>query len=157
MKCVDDNLQINKVNMETVVAGIDPCGTRYRDKHGIECQNIYRRTIGRAEECGMKVNGAKTTMLCVSGAQSDQARAHIRGRDGEEVRSGPSMKALWYHLSSKPGAHAHVKALEKRMKGNTRSSTTFGRQGSPSRSWRRCTGPACFPRPTTAKWFIIQL
>ena len=63
----------------------------------------------------MKVNGAKTTMLCVSGAQSYEARSHIRERDGDELRSGQSMKALGYHLSSKPGAHAHVKALEKRM------------------------------------------
>ena len=70
----------------------------------------------RAEEQGMKVNGAKTTMLCISGAQSYQARSHILGRNWEEVRSGPDMKVLGYHLFSGPGAHAHVKDLEKRMR-----------------------------------------
>ena len=55
-------------------------------------------------------------MICISGAQSYEARSHIRGLDGDEVRSGPSMKALGYHLSPRPGVHAHVRALEKRIR-----------------------------------------
>ena len=52
----------------------------------------------------MKVNGAKTTMICVSGAMSYTARSHIYGSDGGEVRSGEEMKVLGYHLSSRMGA-----------------------------------------------------
>ena len=64
----------------------------------------------------MKVNGAKTTMICVSGAQSYQSRSHIYGSDGEVVNSGDSMKVLGYHLSPRAGADAHVAALCKRIR-----------------------------------------
>ena len=74
-KYVDDNLLVNRVNMETAAVGrdadacVDGPGA-YWDKHGIECQNGFRRVVRRAEEKGMKVNGAKTLMLCISGATS---------------------------------------------------------------------------------------
>ena len=64
----------------------------------------------------MKVNGAKTTMLCMSGAVSYQARAHIYGRDGDRVESGSAMKILGFPLSDRPGVHAHVAVLTKRMR-----------------------------------------
>ena len=115
LKYVDNNLQLNKVNMDTAAVGRDG-EARFKDKHGIACQNTYRRVIRRAEECGMKVNGAKTTMICVSGTQSYQARSHIFGADGDIVRSEPSMKVLGYHLSSRPGAHAQVEALCKKIR-----------------------------------------
>ena len=64
----------------------------------------------------MKVNGSKTAMTCISGAQSYQARAHILQAGGEEVRSGPTMKVLGFHFSSSPTAHAHIKALCRRVR-----------------------------------------
>ena len=67
-KYVDDNLQVHRVNMETAGRGRDP--DPFRDKHAVACQNVFRRTIRRAEERGMRVNEAKTAMVCVSGAQS---------------------------------------------------------------------------------------
>ena len=64
---------------------------------------------------GMKVNGKKTAMMNVSGAQSYAARAHIMA-GGETIRSGGEMKVLGFHFSSSPTVHAHVGALEKRMR-----------------------------------------
>ena len=61
LKYVDDNFQLNKVNMETAMRGDD--GLKYRDKHGLACQNVYRRTVRRAEERGMRVNANKTACL----------------------------------------------------------------------------------------------
>ena len=54
-KYVDDNLQLNRVNMEAAVVGRDERGV-YRNKHGIQCQNEFRSLVRRAEERGMKVN-----------------------------------------------------------------------------------------------------
>ena len=101
LKYVDDHLQLNKVNMETVFASQDSLGD-YRDKHGIVCQNNYRRVVRRAKERGMQVNAGKTVMICSSGAQSYVPRSHIFGRDGNRISSGHNMKVLGYHLSSRP-------------------------------------------------------
>ena len=115
-KYVDDNLQVNTVNMETAQRGEDS-GGNYRDKHVVECQNTFRSTIRKAESKGMKVNAAKTAMLCLSGAQSYSARSHIFSSDGAEVNSGPKIKVLGFHFSSSPTAHVHVEALGKRIRG----------------------------------------
>ena len=64
----------------------------------------------------MKVNKAKTTMVCVSGAQSYTARSHILTADGDRVESGESMKVLGFHLSNKANVHAHIDVLCKRLR-----------------------------------------
>ena len=84
--------------METAVYGRDEKG-KYRDKHGIECQNSYRTIVWRAEERGMKVNHAKTSMLCSSGAQSYDARSHIFDGGGAVISSGGQMKVLGFLLA----------------------------------------------------------
>ena len=68
-KYVDDNLQVNRVNMETAVYGRDMEG-KFRDKHGIQCQNSFRKVVRRSEQRGMKVNASKTAMICMSDSQS---------------------------------------------------------------------------------------
>ena len=78
--------------------------------------NCLPEHLQEAEECGMKVNGAKTSMICISEAQSYQARSHIFGREGDIVISGPSMKVLGYHLSPRAGAHTHIAALCKKIR-----------------------------------------
>ena len=58
LKYVDDNLQIDKICMET--------GTqdgRRRVKHAVQCQNLFRGIIAKAESRGMKVNSSKTALL----------------------------------------------------------------------------------------------
>ena len=64
----------------------------------------------------MRVNEDKTTMVCVSGAQSYEARSHIYSADGKKIESVKEMKVLGYHLSDRPTAHAHVAALSKRIR-----------------------------------------
>ena len=113
-KYVDDNLQVFRINMETAVRDQGP--PPYRDKHAVECQNQFRRIIRRAEERGMRVNEDKTAMVCTSGAQSYEARAHIYAADGTRIESGNTMKVLGYHLGHRATAHYHVAALSKRMR-----------------------------------------
>ena len=66
LKYVDDNLQIDKICMETVVAV--PPDTR--EKHAITCQNVFRHIMTKAESRGMRVNSSKMAMMCVSDAMS---------------------------------------------------------------------------------------
>ena len=66
-KYIDDNLQINRVSMEHAERSTEG-GINVRTKHGLACQNTFRRIIRRAEDRGMKVNSGKTAMVCVSDA-----------------------------------------------------------------------------------------
>ena len=65
----------------------------------------------------MKVNEGKTALVNISGAQSYVAKSHIYAADGTRISSGTDMKVLGYHLSDKPGMHAQVNALSKRVRG----------------------------------------
>lgn len=64
----------------------------------------------------MKVNSSKTAIICVSGTQSYRAESHIFDTDSNIIRSGETMKLLGFQLSNKPGVHAQVEALCKRMR-----------------------------------------
>ena len=77
---MDDNLQVDKVNMETAVHS-----GRIRTKHAVPCQNLFRRITGRAVQRGMKVNTLKTAMLCISDATSYKAASYIHGSSGEVI------------------------------------------------------------------------
>ena len=96
--------QENKKNIEPLLTClISP----YRDKHGIRCQNDLRWIVRRAEQKGMKVNRAKTSMVCISGATSYAARSHLffLGRPNRPVRrrnEGPWLPVFWQAFS--PGS-----------------------------------------------------
>ena len=110
LKYVDDNLQIDRLNMETAVRSSPATGPE-RVKHAVQCQNTLRAIVRRAEDRGMKVNAKKTAMICTSGAQSYKAKAFVVGADGQAVNSGERMKVLGFHLSSSPTIHAHIDAM----------------------------------------------
>ena len=78
--------------MESAARGADP--EDFGDKHVIEGQNTFCRTIRKAAAKGMKVNTDKMAMVCVSGAQSYVARSHIYDADGTKVSSVDEMKVL---------------------------------------------------------------
>ena len=64
----------------------------------------------------MKVNNAKTKLLCISDALSFEARSFILDEQGERLESSEEMKLLGFHLSTRPNVTAHVQALLKRLR-----------------------------------------
>ena len=66
----------------------------------------------------MKVNTAKTKMLCVSDAHSFLAESYFMDADGKEISSSreTSIKILGFHLSSKPGVGMHVWVIRKKFR-----------------------------------------
>ena len=64
----------------------------------------------------MKVNTAKTGVLCISEAMSYNAHAFFYDADGNKIESTDSMKVLGFHLSSRPGMHAQVEAIRKKFR-----------------------------------------
>ena len=64
----------------------------------------------------MVVNKKKTKILCISDAQSYVAASRIQDSDGNVLHSGETMKVLGFHLDSRPSVHAHIAALQTRMR-----------------------------------------
>ena len=92
-------------------------GSKY--KHDLLTQNLFRRVVRKAEGRGMVVNKSKTKILCVSDAQTYKARGYIVDADGNRLDSGEKLKVLGFHMDSRPTVHAHVKALQLRMRDTT--------------------------------------
>ena len=116
LKFVDDNVIVSKTNMDSAE---QVPGGREKKKHEVQTQNVFRRVVRRAESRGMVVNKGKTHILCVSDALNYKATVFIEDSDGNRVESGEKLKILGFHLDSRPGIHAHVEALKKRMRETT--------------------------------------
>ena len=115
LKFVDDGMILTKACMDSAVESIRD-GRSWKTKHDVQSQNLFRRIVRRAESRGMMVNKSKTKMLCVSDTKTYMAEAFILDGDGHKTTSGGGMKVLGYHIDSRPTAHAHVRALQVRMR-----------------------------------------
>ena len=114
-KYVDDNLQEECVSFENVAETI--IGTKaIRTKHVIGSQNAFRHIVRRAEAKGMRVNTAKTGLICISDAQNFKASAFIQDRDGNRIESGPELKVLGWHFSERPNVAAQVEAMKRKFR-----------------------------------------
>ena len=102
-------MSLSKINMDSALPGDDLNGRPTKIKHDVQSQNLFRRVVRKAESRGMVVNTGKTKVLCISNAQSYKARSFLLDADD-------SMKVLGFHLDSLPSAHAHLKALQIRMR-----------------------------------------
>ena len=85
----------------------------YRVKHAVQAQNVFRHLIRKAEAIGMKVNAAKTTMVCFSDALAYRADSYIEDEDGNQIGCQNKMKALGMRFSNRPDMSAHVDWIRK--------------------------------------------
>jgi hypothetical protein len=86
-------------------------------KHDLQSQNVFRRTVARAEHKGMKVNIAKTQMLLVSSATSYEPRVFIETSDGTVVESTRErIRILGFYLDGTPTMAAQVDEITKKVR-----------------------------------------
>ena len=86
-------------------------------KHDIASQNIFQRTISRAQAKGMKVNNNKTQMLLVSGARSYDPVAFIETGDGNVLESSrEKIKILGFYLDGTPTVSAQVEEIVRKVR-----------------------------------------
>ena len=90
---------MSKVNFENSV-GFEVNGQKFRVKHAVQAQNIFRHVVRRAEDIGMKVNAKKTAMMCTSGATEYKADAYMFDSEGNRIGCTEFVKALGVYLSS---------------------------------------------------------
>ena len=84
LRFIDDGFSLSKINYENSI-GFQACGVKYRIKHAIQSQNVFRHVVRRAEDIGMVVNSRKTSMLCVSGALDYKADAYLLDADQNRI------------------------------------------------------------------------
>ena len=109
LKYVDDNVILEKINFDTVRTDAHS----FRTKLAIRTQNLFRRVVHLAESVGMKVHPGKTVSMCIAELKSYIPKAHFFDRDGNEIRSGNSMKILGLNFSSDPDMRAQVESIKK--------------------------------------------
>ena len=122
LKFVNDGMILSKMNMDSAEPSVgvpSVPGGPVKTKHNLQTQNMFRRVVRRAESRGMVVNNKKTKILCVSDAQTYKARSFLLDADSNRLESGETLKVLGFHMDSRPGAHAHVRALKIRMRDTT--------------------------------------
>lgn len=91
-------------------------GKKFRVKHAIKAQNVFRHLVRQAEKIGMAVNTEKTAMICVSDASSYTADAFIHDADGVRIGCQETIKALGMIFSNKPDMAAQVQSIKKKFR-----------------------------------------
>ena len=91
-------------------------GIKYRIKHAIQAQNIFRHLVRQAEGIGMVVNASKTAMVCVSDALAYTADAFITDSDGNRIGCQDRIKVLGIVFSNRPDMSEQVKAIQKKIR-----------------------------------------
>ena len=115
VKYVDDNITIEKLNFGPIQV-TEEGGFKFKFKIAVNTQNAFRSIKCKAEEIGMVVNTSKTKLITISDALNYRPRAHIFDSDGSKIESGDSMNILGFHLSDRPGVHAHIDVTLKKMR-----------------------------------------
>ena len=64
----------------------------------------------------MKVNAARTAILCISDALASKCESYIVGPDGQRITSGDGLRMLGFHFGNKPTVAVHVEKLRKRFR-----------------------------------------
>ena len=114
-KYVDDNIICEKLNFGRVVVAESPDGP-VKIRQAISSQNAFIGVTSAAILKGMKVNEAKTTLLCVSDSLNFQTKTFILDSQGKKIDCVNNMKILGFYLSNKTGVAEHVKQTVKKMR-----------------------------------------
>ena len=115
LRFIDDGFCLSRVNFENSI-GFEVNGHRYRVKHAVQAQNIFRHVVRNAEQLGMVVNTSKTAMMCVSGALDYEADAFILDENQCRIGCGDSMKILGMKFSNRLDMEDQVKHITKAVR-----------------------------------------
>ena len=100
---VDDLNNIEKVKQSTAISLISQTKTELMP-HAIKSERNFARIEENALRIGMKVNAAKTQLLCISGNAHFEVRSYIRTQT-QEIKSGKELKLLGFWFGDKPNVN----------------------------------------------------
>ena len=129
VKFVDDSVHVNAVNMKDLhtyqVAGQFP----YRVTTSKWTEDMLNHVTASARERRMVVNSQKTGLLCISEANSYEAKVKIEAEDGTVIESADMMKVLGFTFDSKGGVDAHIKNIMNKFRSRTWALRNLKRKG----------------------------
>ena len=99
-KYVDDSLHLNVVNMRTERTMKDEEGGYYKETQVPQAQAMLNHITECAESLDMRVNDAKTGLMCISSARSFEAKAVLEGRGEVKIKSGDTLKVFGVMIDS---------------------------------------------------------
>ena len=107
LRFIDDGFCLTKINFENSL-GFTVNGVKFRIKHALQSQNVFRHVVRNAEDLGMVVNAQKTSMICISAATDFTADAFILDSDQNRIGCSDTIKALGMRFSNRLDMEAHV-------------------------------------------------
>ena len=112
LEYVDDNIIHENLCMDGLVI----YANGEKNARATRSQNLFRHIVRIAEMLGMKVNEAKTMMLCVSDSKTYKASAYIETSDWGIVSSADELKILGMHFSNRPDVGLQVDSICKKFR-----------------------------------------
>ena len=111
MKYVDD---ITTGSKNLIMDGQAHISTQREQRriHAQDLENFYKDIQANSEKAGMRINAAKTQLLCLSQAINYEVSSFIKV-DGKEIESGDCLKILGFRLGRRGDMTEQVKALKR--------------------------------------------
>ena len=108
---VDDISAGEKVAISSGVMSIGQ-NKQVVDIHAGKCQRFYDLVAKNAAAVGMKMNGLKTQLLCITSAINYDVRSFIYV-DGQKITSGEELKLLGFYMGRRPRSDVHVREIRR--------------------------------------------
>ena len=118
LKYVDDGANLSKVNMRKERLLIQD-GVQMKCCHNPKSQAMFDHITREADLRGMKVNHAKTGLICFSADVSFKPSAVLYGGDGSVIPSKENIKILGFTFDADGGCSTHIENLAKKMRRRT--------------------------------------
>lgn len=113
LRYIDDGLSIEKLcnNLATYHYS---ASKEVRIIHAEKTERFFNITNQNAKLIGMKINAAKTQMLCVNVAKNSVNNSYINIGEGLQITGGEELKMLGFVFGRHPNAGNHVKHIQKK-------------------------------------------
>ena len=86
-------------------------GKEERRVHARFCEKKFAAISKNSEDIGMKINGAKTQLLCITDNNAALTKSYININNEETIMSNNSMKILGFTFGATPSVGYHVDAM----------------------------------------------
>ena len=84
--------------------------------HAKRCQDFYSTVEENASRLGLSVNYKKTQLVCVSSATGSTPSSYMYLKNGDKIKSQPSIKILGFHIGASPGMGEQVAQLKRKYR-----------------------------------------
>ena len=103
-------------------------GVFFKEVVDLRTERLLQHISDRARSRGMKINAAKTSLVCISAATSFESRVRLE-LDGQTVRGQDQMKILGVTLDRDCTFRSHVDNLQRRLRARTWALSRLRKKG----------------------------